>query len=108
MTNTVEKCIRALENMTIPSLLSQQLASAMKTVLGDALPEGFVPTVTPSQDLRFGDYQSNAAMMLAKQAHTNPRALATQVVEAWKFISGNLRNSRSRIYQLSCALRLFC
>ncbi len=69
--------------MTIPSLLSNQLAAALATVLGDALPAGFKPAVSPSQDLRFGDYQSNAAMMLAKQVKTNPRALAAQVVEAF-------------------------
>ncbi len=69
--------------MTIPSLLSTQLAAALAAVLGDALPCGFKPAVTPSQDLRFGDYQSNAAMILAKQARCNPRALATQVVEAF-------------------------
>ncbi len=69
--------------MTIPSLLSDQLRAALIQVLGDALPEGFVPAVTPSQDLRFGDYQSNAAMMLAKQQRMNPRALAAQVVEAF-------------------------
>lgn len=68
--------------MTIPTLLSDVLAKALKQVLGDALPCNFHPTVTPAQDLRFGDYQSNAAMMLAKQAHCNPRALATQVIEA--------------------------
>lgn len=67
--------------MTIPTQLSSQLATILKDILGDMLPEGFVPAVTPSQDLRFGDYQSNAAMMLAKQARTNPRQLATQVVE---------------------------
>ena len=32
-------------------------------------------------DLRFGDYQSNAAMVLAKAAKQNPRALAEAVVE---------------------------
>lgn len=68
--------------MTIPQQLSEQLLAALKNVLGDALPEGFEPAVTASQDLRFGDYQSNAAMVLAKQVKTNPRALATQVTEA--------------------------
>ncbi len=67
--------------MTIPALISEQLATALSSVLGDALPCGFKPAVTPSQDLRFGDYQSNAAMVLAKQVRTNPRSLATQVVE---------------------------
>ena len=69
--------------MTIPTLLATQLHSALKSALGEALPENFVPAVTPSQDLRFGDYQSNAAMMLAKQARCNPRALAEQVVTAF-------------------------
>ena len=67
--------------MTIPKLLSTQLLTALQTVLGEGLPVDFAPAVTPSQDLRFGDYQSNAAMMLAKQARMNPRALATEVVE---------------------------
>ncbi len=68
--------------MTIPTQLSEKLLAALQSVLGENLPEGFTPAVTPSQDLRFGDYQSNAAMMLAKQVRSNPRALATQVVEA--------------------------
>lgn len=68
--------------MTIPTLLSKQLTSALAAVLGNSLPAGFTATVTPSQDLRFGDYQSNAAMMLAKQSKMNPRTLATQVIEA--------------------------
>lgn len=68
--------------MTIPTQLSEKLLAALQSVLGENLPEGFAPAVTPSQDLRFGDYQSNAAMMLAKQVRSNPRALATQVVEA--------------------------
>ena len=69
--------------MTIPTQLSEKLLAALQSVLGENLPQGFVPAVTPSQDLRFGDYQSNAAMVLAKQVRTNPRALATQVVEAF-------------------------
>ena len=36
--------------------------------------------VSQSADLRFGDYQSNAAMVLAKEAKQNPRALAEAVV----------------------------
>lgn len=69
--------------MTIPTQLSEKLLAALQSVLGENLPQGFVPAVTPSQDLRFGDYQSNAAMVLAKQVRSNPRALATQVVEAF-------------------------
>ena len=38
--------------------------------------------VTQAADLRFGDYQSNAAMVLAKVAQQNPRSLAEAVAEA--------------------------
>lgn len=71
--------------MTIPTLLSQQLTQALQKVLGTTLSEGSTlptPAVTPSQDLRFGDYQSNIAMVLAKQVRMQPRMLATQLVEA--------------------------
>ncbi len=37
--------------------------------------------VTAAADTRFGDYQSNVAMALAKQRRTNPRALATELRE---------------------------
>lgn len=67
--------------MIIPTILEEKLSGALKTVLGDSLPSEFRASVTPSADLRFGDYQSNAAMVLAKQCRTNPRALAQQVVE---------------------------
>jgi arginyl-tRNA synthetase len=40
-------------------------------------------TVSPATDLRFGDYQSNAAMVLAKSRKMNPRALAEQLIAAW-------------------------
>ena len=67
--------------MTIPGILEEKLSAALKAVLGADLPADFRATVAPSADLRFGDYQSNAAMVLAKQCRTNPRALAQQVVD---------------------------
>ncbi|MEI6073818.1 MAG: arginine--tRNA ligase, partial [Verrucomicrobiae bacterium] len=36
--------------------------------------------VTPAADTRFGDYQSNAAMVLAKERKTNPRQLAADIL----------------------------
>jgi arginyl-tRNA synthetase len=48
------------------------------------LPEGFTVTVSLASDTRFGDYQSNAPMVLAKQLKTNPRALAQSVVDHLK------------------------
>lgn len=63
------------------SLLTSKLQSAFATA-GIALPEGFSVTVDLASDTRFGDYQSNAAMTLAKQLKTNPRALAEQIKAA--------------------------
>lgn len=44
--------------------------------------EGFVGAdagLSPASDARFGDYQSNAAMMLAKAARANPREIAARL-----------------------------
>jgi arginyl-tRNA synthetase len=45
--------------------------------------EGFVGAdagLSPASDARFGDYQSNAAMTLAKAARANPREIAARIV----------------------------
>lgn len=39
--------------------------------------------VTPATDPRFGDYQSNAALILGKQLGENPRALAQRILDAY-------------------------
>ena len=62
--------------MTILQELESRLAAALTTTLG----EPASAAVTPAADLRFGDYQSNAAMVLAKQRKTNPRALAQEII----------------------------
>ncbi len=64
--------------MTIPSILQQRVNAALAT-LGHDLPEGFVAEVVPAADARYGDYQTNAAMLLAKHLKTNPRALAVEL-----------------------------
>ena len=38
-------------------------------------------SLTAAADTRFGDYQSNAAMVLAKRLKTNPRELAATLIE---------------------------
>ena len=60
---------------TLQSLLAGRLRLAM--------PEGvtIAPQITPTADTRFGDYQTNVAMVLAKQAKANPRQLAQQIIE---------------------------
>lgn len=62
--------------MTLQQELESRLAQAVAVVVG----EPAAAPVVPVADLRFGDYQSNAAMVLAKQRKTNPRALAGEII----------------------------
>ncbi len=64
-----------------PNRLRTRLNNALAS-LGIDLPEGFSAEVSPATDRRFGDYQSNGAMVLAKRLKLNPRELAQAVVEA--------------------------
>ena len=54
--------------------------------MGEALTAAGLPqagAVTPATDPRFGDYQSNAALVLAKQLGENPRALAQKILDLY-------------------------
>jgi arginyl-tRNA synthetase len=64
---------------TFPAQIRARLTDALAAA-GVGLPEGFSPEVAPSANVQFGDYQSNAAMVLAKQLKTNPRQLAADIV----------------------------
>ena len=69
---------------TFSHLLSAKLAEALsRTDFADDLPEGFVAQIDPAQNRQFGDYQSNAAMILAKQVKRNPREVAAAITEAF-------------------------
>src|SRR5882724_3382958 len=60
---------------TFQSLLNQRLRDALrKAELPDA------GELTPASDPRFGDYQTNAALVLGKQRGENPRVLAEKIV----------------------------
>ena len=63
--------------MTLLQELESRLAAALTLTLG----EPATAAVTAAADLRFGDYQSNAAMVLAKQRKANPRALAQEIID---------------------------
>ena len=54
------------------------LAERLKLALEKSHP-GVSPEVVPAADPRFGDYQSNVAMVLAKRHKTSPRNLAEQI-----------------------------
>src|SRR4026208_927176 len=59
----------------------EQLAKKM----ADALAKAGLPNagdLTQAADRRFGDYQSNAAMVLAKQRGENPREVAGKIVDS--------------------------
>lgn len=65
----------------IVDILEERVSQALGAVLKDGLRPAAV--VRPSQDTRFGDYQANGVMALAKKAGRNPRELA---VEALKYL----------------------
>jgi len=64
--------------MNIKQIISKRVSSAMIAV---GLPEGTNPAVSLSTRSGFGDYQANGVMGAAKKLKTNPRELATKVVE---------------------------
>ncbi|MDQ2659861.1 MAG: arginine--tRNA ligase [Verrucomicrobiota bacterium] len=61
---------------TFQAQLAQKLAVALAAA--DLPPAGEISAAT---DARFGDYQTNAALILAKQRGENPRALAQTIIE---------------------------
>jgi arginyl-tRNA synthetase len=61
---------------TFQSLLSRELSRALAAAGMPSAGE-----VVPASDPRFGDYQTNAALLLAKQRGENPRSLAPRIIE---------------------------
>jgi arginyl-tRNA synthetase len=60
---------------TFQSLLAKKLSAALAAAgLADA------GELTPATDQRFGDYQTNAALVLGKQVGENPRELAEKII----------------------------
>jgi arginyl-tRNA synthetase len=61
----------------------QTFQAILAKKLSDALAQARLPAageLTPATDPRFGDYQTNAALVLGKQLGENPRALAEQIL----------------------------
>src|SRR6478609_7682177 len=65
--------------------IASQLETAFRTAIRGAFGIDADPLIGPAQNEKFGDYQSNVAMGLAKQVaertgqKTNPRAVAEQI-----------------------------
>jgi arginyl-tRNA synthetase len=60
---------------TFQSILEKKLAEALRKA---GLPKA--GELTPATDARFGDYQTNAALVLGKQRGQDPRELAAKIV----------------------------
>jgi arginyl-tRNA synthetase len=59
-------------------ILNERIGAAMAKVTGR---QDCAAIVRPATDPKFGDYQANGVMALAKQIKTNPRKLAESVIE---------------------------
>ncbi|MGX7925554.1 arginine--tRNA ligase [Tsuneonella sp. HG094] len=72
------------ETLTLHAAFAARIAAVLHALeLEGALPPGSsnaAVTVEPPRDPSHGDLATNAAMVLAKQAATNPRALAEKIV----------------------------
>jgi len=60
------------------NILEERVSAVMAGIAGQG---GCAAMVGPATDAKFGDYQANGVMALAKQLKTNPRQLAEQIVE---------------------------
>jgi arginyl-tRNA synthetase len=67
--------VRAMQSVL--NILEKRISEAMCEVCGQ---KGCTALVKPATDPKFGDYQVNGVMALAKQLKTNPRKLAEQIV----------------------------
>jgi arginyl-tRNA synthetase len=65
------------------STLERAVRDALRAAAGDALPadlaSGQTPVLTPARESKFGDFQCNAAMALAKSLGKPPRDVAAQI-----------------------------
>ncbi|NEZ65200.1 arginine--tRNA ligase [Leptolyngbyaceae cyanobacterium CCMR0082] len=59
--------------------LKHRLQTALVSAFGPDL-EGTDPVLVPTNNPKFGDYQANVAMSLAKRLKDKPRAIATKIV----------------------------
>ncbi|MEZ6064533.1 MAG: arginine--tRNA ligase [Planctomycetaceae bacterium] len=65
--------------MNILQILQSRFAAAIAGFTDD--PQPFALMVRPAQDPRFGDYQANCVMPLAKQVGQSPRELAQAIID---------------------------
>ena len=64
--------------MNILAELQSRFRTALESLTDD--PDAYVAMVRPSQNPKFGDFQANCAMSLAKERGGNPREVAAEIV----------------------------
>ena len=62
------------------AILNDRFDAAMKAAFGDDLPEGSSALLSPSKNPKFGDFQANGAMGLAKRLGKQPREVAQAIL----------------------------
>ncbi len=77
MTTKIAESASAIDPAAI---LDERFKDAILAVLPDLDRDAIQTHITPSRQPKFGDFQSNAAMPLAKGAGVNPRELAAKIV----------------------------
>ncbi len=68
---------------SITEQLRELFQAALQDILGPS-GQGVDPLLRPAADAKFGDYQSNVAMSLAKKTGDRPRDLAERIVQSLK------------------------
>jgi len=70
-----------MPHASLQDVLAREFAAAIAAVTGQAA-ENVDPQIRPAGEPRFGDYQCNAAMSLARALKTKPRDLAERIRDA--------------------------
>lgn len=68
-----------MSHYTHMETIARQLEKAFRDAIRESFNLEADPLIGVAQNEKFGDYQANAAMGLAKQAKSNPRAVAEQI-----------------------------
>ena len=63
------------------AILNDRFTAAMQAAFGDDLPEGASALLSPSKNPKFGDFQANGAMGLAKRLGKPPREVAQAIMD---------------------------
>ncbi len=70
-----------MKHDSLINMLKERFGVAVAAVAGTK-PDEIDPVVRPAGDPRFGDYQCNVAMSLAKRLKAKPRDIAQRIIEA--------------------------